>query len=139
MTGLLSSAQREFLRGDREVQNPDQYLRNIRYRVRQMFPEIEEDLDILETCGEDEVRREFLHRFGSHQRLADDVEQLHADVDGLRDEIVALREEVRALHAALDESGPRSDPADAGGATEGDDDTGGVGTADESAADGDGL
>lgn len=122
MTGLLSSAQREFLRGERDVQNPQQYRRNIRYRIRQMFPEIEEDLDILDACDEDDVRREFLQRFGQHQQLADDVADLRTEVDGLRDDIAALREDVRALHAALESSqaadadGPDEAPSDSPGA-----------------------
>lgn len=92
-TGLLSDAERAFLRGERdgEIDNPEQYERNVRYNVRQRIGELTEDLDLLEAHGHDDLIAQFYHEVSRTERLRADVALLAERLDDL-DEVDDLRD-----------------------------------------------
>lgn len=79
-TGILTASERAFLRGENEVEQPDAYRSNIRYRVRQRMAQIEDDLALLREAGEGDVADEFLRRF-------DRVGQLEQEIGRLREQV----------------------------------------------------
>ena len=69
-TGLLSDSQRAFLRGENEdIENPEQYERNIRYRASQRVGQMAEDLALLEKHGHEDIVAEFYHEVNRIERL----------------------------------------------------------------------
>lgn len=76
----MSNAEREFLRGENEVEDPDGYERNLKYRAKQQMERIEDDLELLERNGFDDLAEEFFNRFSRYK-------QLEREVDRLRDEL----------------------------------------------------
>jgi len=79
-TGILSDGERQFFLGEKEVEDPDGYERNARYRARQRMDQIEKDLEVLRENGQEDLVNEFLNRFGR-------VERLEREVERLRDEL----------------------------------------------------
>jgi hypothetical protein len=75
-TGLLTKGQRAFFRGDKEVEDPDGYKGNARYRTRQRIDQIEADLATLKAAGQDDLVEEFYQRFDRVGRLEREVEEL---------------------------------------------------------------
>ena len=80
-TGILTAGERAFLRGEKDVENPDGYRSNVRYRARNRMEQIEADLDLLREVGEDDLAEEFFSRFGRVQRLEREIETLRAQLD----------------------------------------------------------
>jgi len=80
-TGILSDGEREFFRGEKEVEDADGYQRNARYRARQRMDQIEEDLEVLREAGQEDLVNEFLNRFGRVERLEREVEELRDQLD----------------------------------------------------------
>jgi len=80
-TGILSDGERAFFRDEKEVEDPDGYQRNARYRARQRMDQIEEDLDVLREAGQEDLVEEFVNRFGRVERLEREVEELRAKLD----------------------------------------------------------
>ena len=69
-TGLLSDNQRAFLRGEKDdVENPDQYKRNLRHRASQRAGQMAEDLALLEKHGHEDIVAEFYYEVDRIQRL----------------------------------------------------------------------
>lgn len=69
-TGLLSSSQRAFLRGENdEIENPEQYKRNLRHRAKQRAGQMAEDLALLEEHGHDDIVAQFYHEVDRIERL----------------------------------------------------------------------
>lgn len=69
-TGLLSDSQRAFLRGEKDdIENPEQYERNLRYRANQRVEQMAEDLALLEEHGHDDIVAEFYHEVNRIERL----------------------------------------------------------------------
>lgn len=79
-TGILSDGEREFFLGEKEVEDPDGYERNARYRARQRMDQIENDLEVLRESGQEDLVNEFLNRFGRVERLEREVEQLRSEL-----------------------------------------------------------
>ena len=80
--GLLTPAQREFLRGERDVENPDSYRYNVRSDFRGRMDKLEEDLELLREHGEDDLVEEFYDRFGRVERLERELDELREQLDG---------------------------------------------------------
>lgn len=80
-TGILSDGERAFFRDEKEVEDPDGYERNARYRARQRMDQIEEDLDVLREAGQEDLVKEFVNRFGRVERLEKEVEELRSKLD----------------------------------------------------------
>ena len=80
-TGILSDGERRFFRGEKDVQDPDGYQRNARYRARQRMDQIEEDLEVLRESGQEDLVEEFHSRFGRVERLEREVERLRQELD----------------------------------------------------------
>lgn len=80
-TGILSDGERAFFQGEKEVNDPDGYKRNARYRARQRMDQIEEDLDVLREHGQEDLVEEFVNRFGRVERLEREVEALREQLD----------------------------------------------------------
>jgi hypothetical protein len=80
-TGILTDGEREFLRGESDVEDPAAYRSNIRYRAKKRMSRIEEDLDVLREHGEEELVEEFFNRFGRVQRLEREIEALRAELE----------------------------------------------------------
>lgn len=85
-TGLLTDGQRAFVRGAKDVSNPDSYRSNTRYRVRQRMDQIEEDLRVLQEHGQDDLVDEFYARFGRAAQLEARVDELEAQLAEEREE-----------------------------------------------------
>ena len=66
---------------EKEVEDPDGYQRNARYRARQRMDQIEEDLDVLRDAGQKDLVEEFVNRFGRVERLEKEVEELRSKLD----------------------------------------------------------
>lgn len=79
-TGILSEGEREFFRGNKDVEDTDGYRRNARYRARKRIEQIEKDLQVLKEAGEDDLVEEFYNQFSRVQRLEDEIEQLRREV-----------------------------------------------------------
>jgi len=79
-TGLLSNGERDFFRGESDVQDPDGYRRNARHRARKRMDQIEEDLEVLEEAGQEDLVEEFYNRFG-RDRLEREIEELREQID----------------------------------------------------------
>jgi hypothetical protein len=80
-TGILSDGERAFFRDEKEVEDPDGYQRNARYRARQRMDQIEEDLEVLRESGQEDLVEEFVNRFGRVERLEREVEELREKLD----------------------------------------------------------
>lgn len=94
-TGLLSENEEAFLEGDHEVENPEQYMRNLRHRSNQRIQQIPKHLQLLEEAGHDDLVAQFYYQIDPTERL--------------RDEVRALQAEVEALHEVLDDEQPTDD------------------------------
>lgn len=81
-TGLLSDGERAFFRGEKNVEDPDGYRRNARYRANQRIDQIERDLGVLRDAGQDDLVEDFFNRFGRVRRLEREVEELREQLDG---------------------------------------------------------
>ncbi|WP_436348770.1 hypothetical protein [Natronorubrum sp. FCH18a] len=81
MTGLLSKGEREFFNGEKEPDDPDGYRRNARYRARKRIEQIEQDLELLEEAGEDDIVAEFHQQFSRVGQLEREVNRLREQVD----------------------------------------------------------
>jgi len=81
--GLLSNAEREFIRGERDAEDPDGYIRNLKYRARKQMDRIEDDIELLREHGYDDLADEFYEQFSRYKQLEREVEQLR---DELADE-----------------------------------------------------
>lgn len=79
--GLLTDGEREFLRGEKEVADPDGYRYNTRSRFRARMKRLDEDLEILREAGEDELVEEFYDKFGRVERLERELEELRDELD----------------------------------------------------------
>ena len=84
-TGLLSQAQREFLRGENQVENPESYIGNLRYRARNRTEQIEEDLALLEEHGHEDIANEFRQRYSEREQLRDEIQKLSDRLDEIDD------------------------------------------------------
>lgn len=85
-TGLLSEGERGYFQGEKEVEDPDGYRRNARYRARQRMDQIEKDIEVLKAAGEDDLVDEFFNRFGRVRQLEQEVERLREQIEaGLED------------------------------------------------------
>lgn len=80
-TGLLSNGERDFFRGESDVQDPDGYRRNARHRARKRMDQIEEDLEVLAEAGQDDIVEEFYDMFSRDRRLQREVESLRERLD----------------------------------------------------------
>ena len=80
-TGLLTDAERRFLRGETEVKDPDAYRRTIRYRSKERIEQIEEDLELFREIGEEELIEMFFERYSREARLEREVERLKAQLE----------------------------------------------------------
>lgn len=80
-TGILSEGERKFFNGESDVEDPDGYRRNARYRARKRIEQIERDLEVLEEAGEDDLVEEFYNQFSRVQRLEQEVESLRQQLD----------------------------------------------------------
>ena len=80
-TGILSDGERAFFRDEKDVEDPDGYQRNARYRARQRMDQIEEDLEVLRDAGQEDLVEEFVSRFGRVERLEREVERLRRELN----------------------------------------------------------
>jgi hypothetical protein len=80
-TGILTKGEREFFRGEKDVEDDDGYRRNARYRARKRIQQIEDDLQVLEAAGEDDLVEEFYNQFSRVQRLEKELEELRSEVE----------------------------------------------------------
>ena len=79
--GLLTSGERDFLTGEKDVSDPDGYLYNTRSRFRSRMEKLEEDLEILREAGEEELVEEFYDKFGRVERLERELHELRSELD----------------------------------------------------------
>ena len=85
-TGILSTGERDFFRGESDVDDPDGYRRNARHRARKRMDQIEEDLQVLKEAGQDDLVEEFYNRFGRDKRLEREIEELRRELEDRTDE-----------------------------------------------------
>ncbi|WP_135822995.1 hypothetical protein [Halostella litorea] len=94
--GLLTESQREFLRGEKDDVDEQTYRYNVRSDFRQRMDRLEEDLELLEQAGEDDLIDEFNDRFGAsefEQQLDRLEEQFEQRLAGFEQELNRLRDE----------------------------------------------
>ena len=79
--GLLTKAQREYLRGEKPDVDAESYRYRTRSDFRQRMERLEEDLELLREAGEDDLVGEFYERFGRVERLQREVERLREQLE----------------------------------------------------------
>lgn len=79
--GLLTKEERRFLRGEKSDVDEQQYRYNVRSNFRQRLDELEDDIELLERAGEDDLVEEFFNKFGRVQRLEKELEELRDRVN----------------------------------------------------------
>jgi hypothetical protein len=79
--GLLTEAERDFLRGDKTDVDPEGYRYNVRSRFRARLDELEKDIQLLEEAGEDDLVDEFHRTFDKVERLQQRVDSLEKQID----------------------------------------------------------
>lgn len=84
--GLLTKSEREFLRGEKDDVDEQQYRYNIRSNFRARVAELEDDLELLRDAGEGELAEEFHNTFSRMDRLEREVEQLRDKLDSERED-----------------------------------------------------
>jgi|GEM_PF-2596416 len=84
--GLLSKAEREVLRGERDVEHPEEYRGNVRYRARKRIEQIEEDLELLAETDNEDIVEEFHDKFSGYDDLEERVNQMQAELEELKDD-----------------------------------------------------
>lgn len=75
-TGLLTPNQRAFFRGEKDDVEEDNYRRGARHSVRQRMEQIEEDLQLLEEHGQEDLVLEFHARFSRVARVEDQLDEV---------------------------------------------------------------
>lgn len=84
--GLLTKAEREFLRGEKEDVNQQNYRYNTRSNFKSRMDKLEEDLQLLRDAGEDDLVEEFYRRFGRVERLQKEVDRLRKELERERED-----------------------------------------------------
>jgi hypothetical protein len=79
--GLLTQTEREILRGERDVDNREERIYDIRYKFRQRLDNLDDDLDILRAAGEEELVNEFDATIGRVERLEAELEALKEQLE----------------------------------------------------------
>lgn len=79
--GLLTKAQREFLRGEKNDVDEDSYRYNLRSDFRARMDNLEEDLELLRESGEEKLVEEFNARFDRVGKLEEELEDLRDQLD----------------------------------------------------------
>lgn len=79
--GLLTKAQREFLRGEKSDVDEESYRYRTRSDFRNRMERLEEDLELLRESGEDDLVAEFYERFGRVKRLQREIDELREQLD----------------------------------------------------------
>lgn len=83
--GLFSNAERAFLRGENEVEDPDGYKRNLRHRAKKQMDRIEDDLELAEEAGQEDLVDEFHNRFSRYKQLEREVQRLRSELEAERE------------------------------------------------------
>ena len=86
--GLMTDRQREFIKGEREgeIEDPEQYTRNTRYKTRQTIEQIPKDLRIFAETGNQDLVDEF---FAECSQLTYIEENIFERIDELEETILA--------------------------------------------------
>ena len=80
--GLLTSDDRQFYQGEKDVDDPDKTAREKRYRVRRRIENIAEDLDILrESEDGGDLVEEFYNEIGRYSRLESEIQRLRQELE----------------------------------------------------------
>lgn len=94
--GLLTDAEKAFLRGEKTDVDEAQYRYNVRSNFRTRMDELEQDIQLLQEAGEDDLVNEFFSRFGRVERLEQElgrVEELEAELQKIRAELEDAEED----------------------------------------------
>ena len=79
--GLLTETDRKILRGEVDSENIAARRSNARYNFRERMESLENDLEILRECDEEQLLAEFNDRFGRVGRLQREIEELRERLD----------------------------------------------------------
>lgn len=79
--GLLTNAEKDFLRGEKEDVDQEQYRYNIRSNFRSRMEELDDDLELLREAGEGDLVEEFYNQFGRMERLETEVDRLRKELE----------------------------------------------------------
>lgn len=79
--GLLTKSEKEFLRGEKDDVDQQQYRYNVRSNFKARMEMLEDDLELLDEAGEDDLVEAFYQRFGRVERLEKEVERLRAELE----------------------------------------------------------
>lgn len=82
--GLLTKAERAFLRGEKDDVDVQQYRYNVRSNFRERVEQLEDDLELLRDAGEEDLVGEFYQQFGRVERLESEVERLRDELENER-------------------------------------------------------
>lgn len=80
--GILTRADREFLDGNRDVENPQHRRYELRSNVRKRVENLKRDLQYLREHGEDELADEVLNELSPQRRLEERVSRLEDRLGG---------------------------------------------------------
>jgi len=79
--GLLTEAEKAFLRGEKEDVDEQQYRYNVRSNFRSRLNQLSEDLKLLKDAGEEDLIEEFYGEFGRVERLEREIERLRDELE----------------------------------------------------------
>ena len=82
--GLLTEAEKAFLRGEKDDVDEQQYRYNVRSNFRKRLEQLSDDLELLKEAGEDDLVDQFYGEFGRVERLEQQVEQLRTELENER-------------------------------------------------------
>jgi hypothetical protein len=84
--GLLTEAERAFLRGEKDSVDEQQYRYNVRSNFRSRMEQLSEDLELLREAGEDDLVEKFYAEFSRVERLEKELEALRAELEDERND-----------------------------------------------------
>lgn len=102
---LITDAEREFLRGEKDVEDPEQYRRTIRYRVRQRAEQYPSDLMLLQEEGHDDLVALFYGQIVQDIRLRSDLRELQQSIDTLVRSLAAANPDLDVEEIVGEEGG----------------------------------
>lgn len=85
--GLLTEDDRQFWRGEKDVDDPDKTAREKRHNVRKRISRIVTDLQILSEAGETDLVNEFHAETDRGATVDDRVERLEEQLESLQEEM----------------------------------------------------
>lgn len=119
---IITDNEREFLRGEKDVKDPKQYRRTLRYRMRQRAERYPSDLMLLQENGHEDIVALFYGQIVQDVRIRSDLRELQQSIDTLVQLLATTHPDLDPEELEIDEELPdETDDAEEDGSEDGDD------------------